>query len=855
MAQSYVFSVSNIVIAKSFFLMRYGSSLSLKTTEYSPSDTTISQEMTWYYKDQKLSNIDYSTTPMTVWYIQSDSINLTSDPTLAALISIDDNKIKDTKNNSILINDLSYRHDPASKTPDFFRSINSAELQWKKATDLGYNNYPVWTVKNITNGTNRINTSTPSGLYELSVGGQCLNNNMTWETCVTDVKKKTPRTLWRYDASEGTLSIPTDTYQGSRKYMIQQTANSPSSTANNPSSTSSTSSISSTTSQYDPLTALPLTVPTKDIYSCVPYENCDPVVIDAPAVPEFSSFELGTINQTNTLYNKSLDMCYDLNLKPVACSSLKNCKPSFGPSGYSCDIQSTTPNFKFDPVYLDQAKINEKNAYPIIPGGNPQTNVYDSPSQCPFATPADRIVDNDFKPIPSSPPFDDTEMSNCCKGLHIVQKATPAAILSFRSCSPDGIYVANWFRWNDDFNHFYYLDSDDKEPRTMIKISEVPNDSVSVSFTPPFSAYMNNKNWIDIFALGTLKFQFYSMSPVMDARCKHEWCPWSSVCGNSTNVIGDYCSGIDENGYPRLNTDKNCKAWNTSIQLESKSDFKYKDAGKQFCDDYPTNYSCTCEKIDQTPYYRNMISILDQNPGKIVLPKSVCWAAPCSKGDSGPDAKILSFQNMKDSADCKVTFNVCQQIVNLRDVGTATIENNTFKQVCGIQDQTSDSKCKYDFADWSSCNNNSQYRRGVLTSDLSDAKDCPSSTMQTQQCGEINIHTDPLTPTNPPSPTPSPSPSPSPPPPDPTPDPAPTPNNPSNNNSSCQYDDSVAWEACSLFQEKKQQPLVNTSNTSCKSTNTITRSCFDKNDKTMMGIVITAGVVVLLIIILFIMFF
>ena len=54
---------------------------------------------------------------------------------------------------------------------------------------------------------------------------------------------------------------------------------------------------------------------------------------------------------------------------------------------------------------------------------------------------------------------------------------------------------------------------------------------------------------------------FYSFQPAIDGRCDPTWCPWSQTCANNTDVVANYCSGIDINGNPVLNTDVNCVQW------------------------------------------------------------------------------------------------------------------------------------------------------------------------------------------------------------------------------------------------------------------------------------------------------
>ena len=66
--------------------------------------------------------------------------------------------------------------------------------------------------------------------------------------------------------------------------------------------------------------------------------------------------------------------------------------------------------------------------------------IYNQDALCRFSSPPERVVDANYKNVPTSPPFDNTEIENCCKGLHMVQIATPVGIAV---ASQDHDYTTN----------------------------------------------------------------------------------------------------------------------------------------------------------------------------------------------------------------------------------------------------------------------------------------------------------------------------------------------------------------------------------------------------------------------------
>lgn len=290
----------------------------------------------------------------------------------------------------------------------------------------------------------------------------------------------------------------------------------------------------------------------------------------------------------------------------------------------------------------------------------------------------------------------------------------------------------------------------------------------------------------------------------LDPRCGLDWRPWSTNCATNTNVITDYCSGMDGNGYPRLNTDINCQSWCNSPENKGKCS----DAVNKFCEQYPQHYSCTCRMLDKTPFWSEMIQTFKSIPGCDEcsrIPPYQCWAAPCTKPQgNSPDRTLMSEQDLEIQQHCPpVTF--CNQIIEIvKASGPVNISNNQFKQVCGVNLPS----CNYKYGDWSICQNKIQTSTGVLVSDPSNDNDCKTTITKTQICSDSNP-----TPTPTPNPNPKPTPNPSP---NPTPTPSPITN--------CKYDYGT-WSLCVNETKSSIGKLTPDSDKTCDQTNIKQEPC------------------------------
>jgi len=162
-------------------------------------------------------------------------------------------------------------------------------------------------------------------------------------------------------------------------------------------------------------------------------------------------------------------------------------------------------------------------------------------------------------------------------------------------------------------------------------------------------------------------------------------CPWYSSCSSiDQSRIVNYCSGIDALGYPRLNTDVNCRAWSQNLTNAVNAG----QAVDNFCAKYPLNYACVCQNVEETPYYSKMLPLFKalQNCGQCqALPSPLCWAPMCTTIDKAgiPDLRLLNYENKAKA--CDTNINICQQVIDASHAGhDVDISNNTFEQICGI---------------------------------------------------------------------------------------------------------------------------------------------------------------------------
>jgi hypothetical protein len=174
--------------------------------------------------------------------------------------------------------------------------------------------------------------------------------------------------------------------------------------------------------------------------------------------------------------------------------------------------------------------------------------------------------------------------------------------------------------------------------------------------------------------------------------CAKEWCPFSTECVADTLTMVDYCGSITRDGAPMLNTDDNCTTWQTFYPLETGK------SAEIFCNNFQNKKPCGCQKYTSSPDYKAAEKMFQAIPGCEkckVIPYPVCWAAPCTVSDPGPDQTLLTTRQQQDLGGCKglkITF--CNQIIDIVNAhGDVHVDNNTFKMVCG-EDLPDQRECK-----------------------------------------------------------------------------------------------------------------------------------------------------------------
>jgi hypothetical protein len=171
--------------------------------------------------------------------------------------------------------------------------------------------------------------------------------------------------------------------------------------------------------------------------------------------------------------------------------------------------------------------------------------------------------------------------------------------------------------------------------------------------------------------------------------CDSTWCPWSEYCKSQSLAMQNYCSQMDEHGYPRFHTDVNCNGWCGSEQLVGKCGM----AAQQFCAAYPNHLACYCQNYTSSDAFKKVVPEFEVVPGCeacTAIPPAVCWAFPCTVGETlgGPYKAMFNTQQQKDKdKQCQGTsVNICDMVLDIfKAGGNVTIANNDFEQVCGKQ--------------------------------------------------------------------------------------------------------------------------------------------------------------------------
>lgn len=206
------------------------------------------------------------------------------------------------------------------------------------------------------------------------------------------------------------------------------------------------------------------------------------------------------------------------------------------------------------------------------------------------------------------------------------------------------------------------------------------------------------------------------------AVCK----PGKGYSGWDDQSMLEYCSEMDESGYPRRNTDGSCVAWNGCDPTQTPAL-----VGQNFCTQFPWHTACACPNYATNPDYIatkaafqqscgassqfaegspdcnvKSTSLDDECPNQkqlskfyrppvasggdqsasgqcTELPDAACWFEPCTGHDNQPNAPLKSASQL--GVNCSgMSLNFCSQLVCvLCNAGTVKIGRVINTQVCG----------------------------------------------------------------------------------------------------------------------------------------------------------------------------
>lgn len=169
-----------------------------------------------------------------------------------------------------------------------------------------------------------------------------------------------------------------------------------------------------------------------------------------------------------------------------------------------------------------------------------------------------------------------------------------------------------------------------------------------------------------------------------------------------------YCSGTDERGYPRVNTDTQCAPWcaDTKDQCAIASD--------AFCRQNPSHPTCACMNFFQTDEYASIKQVFDlvpqcktiKQPQAISpidptlcktytktkevctqgqnIPSPECWAQSCNVAvHNGEDAPLFDSNMQTNKTRCADSINICGQVLDIACSNNINIDKTVFTQTCG----------------------------------------------------------------------------------------------------------------------------------------------------------------------------
>jgi hypothetical protein len=275
---------------------------------------------------------------------------------------------------------------------------------------------------------------------------------------------------------------------------------------------------------------------------------------------------------------------------------------------------------------------------------------------------------------------------NCCLGLNTVNKLNwikqGLSLTATLETKIIGKYTTR-VTYNGDFSQFknvidftksLYVRQSGNESDPPVAVSGL---NINSDGTGTF--YVNEE------VLGTTLFYIYGHYRNADlgqyqyyidsSKCASNWCPFNTSACN--DEISEYCSGIDEQGQPRLNTDQNCQDWGSSINYGQ----GFGDAAVKFCQTYSGHPTCQCMLYKNTPEYNTMKPLFNVVYGCTdcsTIPDPVCWAPPCTLHENS--LKSSEQRNVT----CQTNISICNQVLDLAHTrGTINISDNEFKTACG----------------------------------------------------------------------------------------------------------------------------------------------------------------------------
>jgi len=644
----------------------------------------------------------------------------------------------------------------------------------------------------------------PSGFYTIGHNGKCLKGDGLWTTC----SDTSMMNIWKYDRDNQTL---TSQRQPSKKSIVALTQmdTSPDYTGIPPG--------------HKAIIA-PIFCDDLDNLDCMNSIENDP-----------TRYKRIILTPTNIL-DSTTNLCYDENLTPYWCNGV-------GPFSVTSLADKIRP--EFSNIYQGTGEIPPITSIDQISNGMCHVNAQ-------AGTPQSTYPMTNFEP--------------CCRGdYYTARYVNPAQIARQRNPDP----MADMFQ--DDCQNLKVSDLNEMVKRGKLdcfldRSNWRPSDYVGCrrGYGDGYVPWTNNNPDVNLPIVNpsyvltspvqgcdgqlTQNITPYSDLYLDQTQCPSNWCPFSTACSNS-KAMRNYCSGIDSNGHPLLNTDLNCDHW---CQTNGANCGEAADA---FCKKYPDHPACACITYNESKDWQDIKDMFKISLNQSYVPDPACWAPQCTQRsandpdrslfnniirdargsgatETNPDGTVITNQN----GGCKTTLAFCKQEIDVSNVGgDVTIMNNTFSQICKAENGAQ--LCDYNIVTESPCVNGSKTITKTLKPGINNPV-CTPSKSETVPCEGGGSNSPASSPT--PSPTPASSPSSS---------PSPTPSSPSSS-SECIYNSGTVSNCSMFFQKMKEQSLVSGRST-CAAKKFTSELCFDWSNDGTKGIVIGGGLVIVFLIFYF----